>query len=436
MSRRFPAAFGRAAASLCVVGALALGTTPGHAASLRKLDEVVRGDIARLSVAGLRYGSSDMFVTALRDSEDRLRLMVWRVDGAGRAELRGNVATDGTIHEVSVASIGERRFVTVLRDSEGRLRLIGWAASPNGRVIERLHTAATDVAVTAVAAAAKPHTVTPDGTVAQRPAVFVAARLQDGTLLVQYWDLRPDGALRKESERRFGPVGVVAAADGFQNMLAMRDGDGELRLTAFEGPTGPFRYPTAEGGAIRDVRVALPGSLFFGFEAFTFSIGHETFGVHTGPPIGGSCSGPGRLILDDGLGKLIGWKQEGLNPNLPIARTRELQLAGLDGVTRAADLVADDGVGLLLTAQLGYETFCRALPRDQGKPRMLVTLYDLRAREDAFVKVAGAELGGDYTHIDAARIGHGATVSGVARFVVALRGVRGELKVTVWEARR
>jgi hypothetical protein len=431
MSRHVPAAFGRAAAALCIGAALALGATPGQAASLRKLDEVVRGDVARIAVTGLRYGSSDMFVTALRDSEDRLRLMVWRVDGAGRAELRGNVATSGTIREVGVASIGERRFVTVLRDSEGRLRLIGWAAGPDGRAIERLDTAATDIAVTAVAAAAKPHTVTPEGTVAQRPAVFVAARLQDGTLLIQYWDLRPDGALRKESERRFGPVDVAAAADGFQNMLAMRDGDGELRLTAFEGPTGPFRYPTAEGGAIRDVRVALPGSLFFGFEAFTFSIGREEIAVRTGL----NCLS-GRLILGDGLGKLIGWKQEGLNPNLPIGRTRELQLEGLDGVTRAADLVADDGVGLLLTAQLGYETFCRALPRDQGKPRMLVTLYDLRAREDAFVKLAGTELGGDYTHIDAARIGHGATVSGVARFVVALRGVRGELKVTVWEARR
>lgn len=436
MPRRVLAAFGRAAASLCIGGALVLGATTGHAASLRKLDEVARGDVARIAITGLRYGSSDMFVTALRDSEDRLRLMVWRVDGAGRAELRGNVATDGTIREVSVASIGERRFVTVLGDSEGRLRLIGWAASPDGRAIERLDTAATDIAVSAVAAAAKPHTVTPDGAVADRPAVFVAARRQDGTLLIQYWDLRPDGTLRKESERRFGPVGVIAAADGFQNMLAMRDGDGELRLTAFQGAAGPFRFPTAQGGAIRDVRVALPGTLFFGFEAFTFSIGHETFGVHTGPPIGGSCSGPGRLILDDGLGKLIGWKQEGLNPNLPIGRTRELQLAGLDGVTRAADLAADDGEGLLLTAQLGYETFCRVLERDQGKPRMLVTLYDLRAREDAFVKLAGATLGGDYSHIDAAKIGRGAGVSGTARFVIALRGVRGELKVTVWEARR
>lgn len=431
MSHPVPAALGRAVAALCIGAALALGAMPGQAASLRKLDEVVRGDVARIAITGLRYGSSDMFITALRDSEDRLRLMVWRVDSAGRTELRGNIATDGAIREVSVASIGERRFVTVLGDSEGRLRLIGWAASPDGRAIERLDTAATDIAVSAVAAAAKPHTVTPDGAVADRPAVFVAARLQDGTLLVQYWDLRPDGTLRKESERQFGPVGVVAAADGFQNMLAMRDGDGELRLTAFQGAAGPFRFPTAQGGAIRDVRVALPGTLFFGFEAFTFSIGREETAVRTGL----NCLS-GRLILGDGLGKLIGWKQEGLNPNLPIARTRELQLAGLDGVTRAADLAAEDAEGLLLTAQLGYETFCRVLERDQGKPRMLVTLYDLRAREDAFVKVAGATLGGDYTHIDAARIGRGAGVSGAARFVIALRGVRGELKVTVWEARR
>jgi hypothetical protein len=214
-------------------------------------------------------------------------------------------------------------------------------------------------------------------------------------------------------------------------MVAMRNENGDLRLTFFDA--SGWRGRTATGGGIRDVRVALLGSTFCCTgEAFTFSIDSEPTGVRTGA----SCLA-GRLLHGDGLGKIIGWRLESITPNAPIGRTRERQLLDFGGIARAADLVALDDPGVLVTAHLGYETFCRALPRDQGKPRMQVTVYDLRADEDSFVKIAEADVGGDYTHIDASRIARAPDLAGShGRFVVALRGVRGELKVTVWQVER
>jgi hypothetical protein len=58
-----------------------------------------------------------------------------------------------------------------------------------------------------------------------------------------------------------------------------------------------------------------------------------------------------------------------------------------------------------------------------------LTVWDTGERSDEFVKTADAHLGGDYTEIGITEI---TASSHQQRFAVALRGVGGELKVTVW----
>jgi hypothetical protein len=111
----------------------------------------------------------------------------------------------------------------------------------------------------------------------------------------------------------------------------------------------------------------------------------------------------------------------------PVVRTG---LTDFGGIAKKVDLLfLRGGQNRLVAAHLGFDNFCRLLERDRGKPRLTLFVWDTGSRSDEFIRVAEAHLGGDYTHIAMTEI---APSGNQRRFVVALRGVRGELKVTVW----
>lgn len=382
---------------------------PAHAETLSKLLEVKRGEVSKLSVAGLNHGRSGLFALAVRDGDGNLRVQAW---AAGETEPRA-VVVAGAVKEVDTAVLSDKRFVTAVRDGADRLRVIAWRASPDGRRIDRLGTAVDRRGPGIRTVAAATSTQSSDH-------VFVAARDFDGNLIVRSYEIRAASVI-EQGRARYGPVHTIAASTGVSQGTAMRDGDGKLRLIHFWTPLHRGGFGT--GGRISDVRIASTAVAGFLGEWFTFSIGEGPTGVRTGA----GCTH--RRLIGHGLGKLIGWKLEENSILANFQRTREKQLTGFGGIAKKADLVSLDGPGLLVTGHLGFGNFCRLLARDQGKPRLQLTVWDTRDRDNAFVKLGDAHLGGDYTEIEMTQV---RSSGDQQRLVVALRGVRGELKVTLW----
>ena len=79
-----------------------------------------------------------------------------------------------------------------------------------------------------------------------------------------------------------------------------------------------------------------------------------------------------------------------------------------------------------VTAHPGHGSFRALLSRDQGKPRLHVIAWS----ED-LTTTAQATLGGRHT----LRFAPLQPVGDSARFITALHGVRGELKLVVWGVR-
>jgi hypothetical protein len=383
---------------------LALSNT-AKADTLTKLSEVKSGEITKLSIAGLDFGRSALFVIAGIDNEGLLSVQVWGFEGERRPRL---VKPAGKIKEVATVSVSGERWVTAVRDNDDNLRVIAWRISDNGLMIKRLGTA-VGPRISKLAAAS-----------GAGDTVFIAARQLDGRLFVGYFEVVGNAVNPKKSET-YSEVSTIAASSGTTNTAVMRDGEGKLRLIHFWNPL--FRGGIGTGLGISDVRITNNSDGFSG-EWFTFSIDEGPTGVRTGA----GCTQ--RLLIGHGLGKLIGWKLENTSLQSNFKRTREKQLTDFGGIAKVADLVFLDSTprARLVTAHLGFDNFCRLLPEDRGKPRLQLTVWDTRSREDEFVKTAEAHLGGDYTEIGITEV----TYPTQQRFVVALRGVRGELKVTHW----
>lgn len=132
------------------------------------------------------------------------------------------------------------------------------------------------------------------------------------------------------------------------------------------------------------------------------------------------------------MGKLIAWEKDTPTIAAPFERGAERDFTGSGGIAAAVALeVLHPLPGPeFVTGHLGFGTFRKLRAKDQGKPRLELHLWRLG---DTFQKLATARLGGHYTDLDIAMI---ARRDDDARFVVALRGVGGELKVTVWAVDR
>jgi hypothetical protein len=343
------------------------------------------------------------------------------VDAAGNARVvEPSFATDGTIKDVAATEVficGDAAsgcFVTALRDSDDRLRVISWFVGPEGHGFTRGGTAVGP----------KVREVSAGSIVGQW--AFVAARDFDGNLLANRYAV---GNVSKPviaplpHQGSFGGADRISVTTGRGHTVAMRDSEGVLRLIQFWKESLAAGRGTGE--KIADVRIARNRTSSSSTpEVFTFSIAEGPTGVRTGA----GCAH--RILVEHGHGKIIGWRLPGENQEGSINPTREKQLTDFGGIAKKADLVfLRAGQNRLITGHLGFDNFCRLLPKDQGKPRLQLTVWDTGADSSAFVKVAEAHLGGDYTHIAMTEIGGSGNQK---RIAVALRGVRGELKVTVW----
>jgi hypothetical protein len=413
---------------------------------VERLAEIKRGFVSVVGVVSLaedRHGAtgepqgffrpSNDIVTAMRDSEDKLRLIVWRVSDAGTPEPRAVHATEETIKAVAITRVAPRRVVTALRDSDDKLRLIIWDISSDGRTVSQLGLWVGRRIHEVQAVGMEDFTVAKN----QDSRLLTAARDWDGNLFVADWKISAEGEVKSPHTEVYGPASGIDLSIGQSghhfHVAAMRDEENELRLIAFHLPEkrDVTRGGFGTGGRIRQVRST---SYSFADPVFTATVSKGPIGIRTGP------HDNHRLLVDTGLLKVIRWEHRAVSDSggalinmfdQPLERSAEFEVGATDGLAYAVDIMnLVGGIGFdasLVTAHTGHGTFRKLLTKDQGKPELRVIAWS----ED-LAKTAQATLGGDYTHVEMAPL---RPVGDSARFVTLLRGVRGELKLVVWGVR-
>ena len=402
--------------------------TSAHAELIRHA-EVVRGEAKRVSVAGLGHGSTNYFVTAIRNATDNLQIMVWRMTSTGNLSLRGNVTTEGTVKEVDVTSapidnqfreISERRFVTAVRDSEDRLRIMLWEISSDGRSITRRDTA-TGPKVREVKA-----NIVHDfssGTIGR--GVLVAAVQSNGNLMVGRVDVDHQvGKLVNEGADTFGQASRLATGDFAY--AAFRDSDNNLRFTAFtdKDDTGWARDMTIARGGISATAIDTGRA-----GVMSFSSSEGPFAVKQGL----LCNQ--RLLLGYGSAKLIRYSRlyGGSNPAEPPGQFREArQLSGHEAIAKFTAVLTSRKQGLTITVHAGFETWCKALKSDRGKP--VLRVWQWRTTDSGTAVIDKASLSGDYLAVDISKVNEDGQAEHPYQFAMAARDQNGNLRVSIWSA--
>ena len=190
-------------------------------------------DAGKVSQIGITSVGNSRVLTAVRDEDGNLRLIVWNVADDGRIRRIGGptpgfgTATAGSISRVAVTAVEPARVVTAVRDGDRNLRLIVWGLSEEG-FLTRLGTGTAGV-IDHVAIV----TVRGD-------RVVTAMRNGEGDLQVIAWDISPIGDVTPGPSATAGPVGELAAtalpaslSEPQTVVTAMRDGDGNLRLISW-----------------------------------------------------------------------------------------------------------------------------------------------------------------------------------------------------------
>ena len=317
---------------------------------------VSRLDITELDTDDTPENFTRRVVTAARDAEDKLNLAVWDIPVKGNPVLRGGTA-QGSVQEVAIVSGNKNQILTAMRDSQGELRLITWTISANGRTITRAFTEEPKIPIQTVDV----------GIVGDR--FHTACRDEEGRLSVAEWELGRDGNMRHAQSltpgHDFDDVTEISITDGFtvSSIVAMRNSEGKLRTLNWTSE--PFRRGgMGEGGEISRAALGHSGGRPEWITAVALP---GPTGVRTG------IAGGGRLLVDAGPLKLIGWKwgSEKSERDHP-ERFAETTLSGTDAL--ALEVAAIGNLGALhdvyVTAHRGFGSFRKLLAKDRGKPRL------------------------------------------------------------------
>ncbi len=377
------------------------------------------------------FRPSERFVIAMRDSENKLRLMVWELNSSSNLNLLANKATDGTVKRVDITRVSKNRVVTAVRDSGNKLRLIVWDISGNGRTITRRGTK--------VGGSIEDVEIGGEGAFTQNSPfnnrVFTASINNNNKLTVAEWKVTSDGNLRAPPTKIYGTAKQIdiSSAEGPDYIIStlVKDADNKLRLISFteSNPQIHRRGGMGTGGEIMAGKTA---GIAFAGDVYTVTLSNDgPIGVRTGP------HGNHRRLVAGGLLKVIRWRYERVGGSAPIdnhpTREAEHQIGPSDGIARTVDISnlffnLQNVDAEIVTAHNGYGTFKKLLTKDQGKPRLHIITWN----ED-LKKTAQTTLGGNYSNIEIVPVRPFADSS---RFVTVVRGTEtGELKISAWAVR-
>lgn len=321
------------------------------AQSINKIAEFKRGEVSELDVAGINYGFSNLYVVGVINSRKNLMIFVFSgIDTAPRSITELGKASSVSISPAG--NSGSNRFVTAMRDSVGKLRVIGWQVSDDGRTLSRLGTN-TGPRIKAV-------TISNSGFGDFR----IAAQLDNNELYVALGSLGENGAVRFSSGVTYGRVKDVALAGGTYGAMALRISDDTFRISplANGGASGVQRGSTLLGGEVTDLDIT---GVDVGTSGRWVSITSSAY-VNTSNIPPNYCLLSPRVVpyYPIGRGKLIAWEQDSITGG-NLSRIGEYEFSGIQGLAHEVSIIPyEPSLGKrFITAHLGYSKPCDMKPR-------------------------------------------------------------------------
>jgi hypothetical protein len=396
-------------AALLALGLAFASPSPAQAASLARRGEVKTGPIKKVAITNLTGSGPSRVVTAVRQGDDDLKLIVWDVTSGGELTRRGD-ALAGQVSDVDVTALSTSRVVTAVRDGDGDLKVILFDVSDAGALVRRGSAGGGPISAVALQSLGATSFVT-------------AVRGGGNKLKVIRWAVGSGGTVSRDGEAEAGEIGVVDSAGSPSFVTAVSDGDGELKLIHWwqGGSSGLFRGGSGTGGGIATVRIAGSGGL--GGRWFTASVSPGPTAVRTG------SLGGGRLLVGAGTLKVIEWELAGSSLPSNFQRRGEGEVTGTAGISFDLALTQADPGNLFVTATAGVGTYRKLLAKDRGKPHLKLIVW--KPNSDSIVKKAEATQGGEYRSLSIATIRN--PQGNLHRMVTAVRGAHDELKLTVWD---
>jgi hypothetical protein len=181
---------------------------------------------------GIALSLNEMVITAVRDGSGNLKLITWRIssDGKSITRLRDSGQEAGAVSLVDIALAGNKGFITAVRDSVGRLKLIGWHVDISTGNVWRGNSDTSEGAVSFIKMISWSDS-----------RVIIAVGDGGGNLVLKNWEMKSNGALSRVGDTALqdqpaGAISFVALARiGDSNIItAVRDDNGNLKLITWE----------------------------------------------------------------------------------------------------------------------------------------------------------------------------------------------------------
>jgi len=207
--------------------------TSGGGVSIVRLGQAQAGAVSSLSLTRARNFNG--VFTAVRDGENNLKVIPWRLSANGKTITRGNAGGGGEIKQnLSVAALAAG-VAAAVRDSDGNLRVITWASSSSGDIDARRDVLVAGK-VSEIDLVATPHAGS---------NLTAVVRDSQGDLRLISLLMDGDGTrLRRAGSSRAGTASRIAAAGVSRSyppndprdmiLTALRDSDGNLKLITWD----------------------------------------------------------------------------------------------------------------------------------------------------------------------------------------------------------
>jgi hypothetical protein len=212
-------------------------------------DTAQHATLGRVSRVGIVSLGDARVVTAMRDDERNLRLVVWNVAADGGITRVGGptpgfgTATAGEVSEIAITALSDTRVVTAMRDADGDLRLIAWDVNANGFITRLGFATAGNIGLVSIAPL-------------RDNRVATAIINDEGNLQVIAWSVSDLGDIDRGKSKTIGTAkdvaAVAVAAAPVDVVTAIRNGQDKLQLNGWIIPSD---------GEIREDRHAVIGQV-------------------------------------------------------------------------------------------------------------------------------------------------------------------------------
>lgn len=202
-------------------------------ASVVRLGQAAAGAVSALAISRARNFNG--VFTAVRDGENNLKVIPWKLSTDGNTVTRGADGSAGTVGtSLAVAPLGQG-VAAAVRDAQGKLRIITWSASSGGNIGTRRDTGVAG-GISEVSVLGTPHADSNLTTI---------VRAAGGDLLLIGWAINDNGTnVRRLGSTRAGAATKIAA-DGVSRsypgldprdmiLTALKDSEGSLKLITWD----------------------------------------------------------------------------------------------------------------------------------------------------------------------------------------------------------